>query len=64
MSSYQQDRDHFIAAFAIFEAQDETPAAHVVAAIAAAHGYAVASRDPSAFHAAGLKFINPWNGAN
>lgn len=35
-----------------------------IAAIAAAQGYAVASRDPSAFHAAGLKFINPWNHTN
>ena len=31
-----------------------------IAAIAAAHGFAVASRDPSAFSAAGLKVINPW----
>jgi predicted nucleic acid-binding protein len=32
-----------------------------IAAIAAAHGFAVASRDTSAFNAAGLKVINPWN---
>jgi len=31
-----------------------------IAAIAAAHGFAVASRDPSAFHAAGLTVIDPW----
>ena len=31
-----------------------------IAAIADAHGFAVASRDTSAFHAAGLKVINPW----
>lgn len=31
-----------------------------IAAIAAAHGFAVASRDPSAFTAAGLPVINPW----
>ena len=31
-----------------------------VAAIAAAHGFAVASRDTSAFHAAGLTVIDPW----
>lgn len=31
-----------------------------IAAIAAVHGYAVASRDPSAFNAAGLKVIDPW----
>ena len=32
-----------------------------IAAIAAAHGLAVASRDASAFRAAGLKMIDPWN---
>lgn len=32
-----------------------------IAAIAAAHGFAVASRDPSAFKAAGLTVIDPWN---
>ncbi len=32
-----------------------------IAAIAAAHGFAVASRDTSAFRAAGLKVIDPWN---
>lgn len=31
-----------------------------IAAIAAAHGFAVASRDISAFAAAGLKVIDPW----
>ena len=31
-----------------------------IAAIAAAHGFAVASRDMSAFRAAGLKVIDPW----
>lgn len=31
-----------------------------IAAIAAAHGFTVASRDMSAFHAAGLTVIDPW----
>lgn len=31
-----------------------------IAAIAAAHGFAVASRDMSAFNAAGLTVIDPW----
>jgi predicted nucleic acid-binding protein len=31
-----------------------------IAAIAAAHGFAVASRDTAAFAAAGLTVINPW----
>lgn len=31
-----------------------------IAAIAAAHAFAVASRDPSAFVAAGLTVIDPW----
>ncbi|MBF0374694.1 MAG: type II toxin-antitoxin system VapC family toxin [Alphaproteobacteria bacterium] len=31
-----------------------------IAAIAAAHGFAVASRDTSAFVAAGLAVIDPW----
>ena len=31
-----------------------------IAAIAAAHGFDVASRDTSAFRAAGLKVIDPW----
>ncbi len=31
-----------------------------IAAIAAAHGFVMASRDASAFHAAGLRVINPW----
>jgi hypothetical protein len=33
-----------------------------IAAIAAAHGFAVASRDMSAFTAAGLTVIDPWSG--
>ncbi len=32
-----------------------------IAAIAAANGFIVASRDTSAFHAAGLAVINPWS---
>lgn len=35
-----------------------------MAAIAAAHDFAVASRDSSAFSAAGLTVINPWTSAN
>ncbi len=31
-----------------------------IAAIAAAHGFAVASRDVSPFEAAGIHVINPW----
>ena len=31
-----------------------------IAAIAASHGFTVASRDTSAFTAAGLKVIDPW----
>lgn len=31
-----------------------------IAAIAAAHGFAIASRDTSAFDAAGLQVIDPW----
>jgi len=31
-----------------------------IAAIAAANGFAVASRDTTAFHAAGLTVIDPW----
>ncbi|WKA27819.1 type II toxin-antitoxin system VapC family toxin [Bradyrhizobium roseum] len=31
-----------------------------IAAIAAAHGFAIASRDTSAFNAAGLTVIDPW----
>lgn len=31
-----------------------------IAAIAAAHDFAVASRDPSAFRASGLTVIDPW----
>lgn len=34
-----------------------------IAAIAAAHGFAVATRDASAFHAAGLSVIDPWTSA-
>lgn len=32
-----------------------------IAAIAASHGFAVASRDTGPFRAAGVPFINPWN---
>ena len=35
-----------------------------VAAIAATHGFAVASRDTSAFNAAGLTVIDPWTTAS
>ena len=35
-----------------------------IAAIAAAHGFAVASRDTSAFAAAGLTVIDPWTAAS
>jgi toxin FitB len=31
-----------------------------IAAIATAHGFTIASRDTSAFYAAGLSVINPW----
>lgn len=31
-----------------------------IAAIAAAHGFAIATRDTAPFEAAGLKVINPW----
>lgn len=34
-----------------------------IAAIAAAHGYAVASRDTSAFTASGITVIDPWTAA-
>jgi predicted nucleic acid-binding protein len=34
-----------------------------IAAIAAAHGYTVASRDTSAFNTGGLAVINPWTAA-
>ncbi|OYU70832.1 MAG: VapC toxin family PIN domain ribonuclease [Alphaproteobacteria bacterium PA2] len=34
-----------------------------IAAIADAHGFAVASRDASAFRAAGLTLIDPWKAA-
>jgi predicted nucleic acid-binding protein len=33
-----------------------------IAAVAGVRGFAVASRDTSAFEAAGLTVINPWNG--
>jgi predicted nucleic acid-binding protein len=33
-----------------------------IAAIAAAHGFAAASRDTSALDAAGLTVIDPWAG--
>jgi toxin FitB len=33
-----------------------------IAAVAAAHGFAVASRDKGAFTAAGLTVIDPWTG--
>ena len=36
-----------------------TPDGHI-AAIAAAHGFTMASRDASAFYAAGLTIIEPW----
>lgn len=35
-----------------------------IAAIAAAHGFAVASRDTTAFNAAGLTVIDPWTGTS
>lgn len=35
-----------------------------IAAIAAAHGFAVASRDASAFDAAGLTVIDPWTASD
>ena len=35
-----------------------------IASIAAAHGFAVASRDTSAFNAAGLSVIDPWTVTN
>ncbi|MET3520316.1 type II toxin-antitoxin system VapC family toxin [Mesorhizobium abyssinicae] len=39
-----------------------TPDGHI-AAIAAAKGFRVASRDVSAFHAAGIPVVNPWESA-
>ena len=33
-----------------------------IAAIAAAHGFSVATRDVAPFQAAGLKVVNPWHG--
>src|SRR5450830_1464402 len=38
------------------------PADGYIAAIAATHGFAVATRDTSPFDAAGLVVINPWAG--
>lgn len=35
-----------------------------IAAIAAAHGFTVATRDDSAFKAAGLPIIDPWKPAH
>ena len=32
-----------------------------IAAIAAAHGFAVATRDETPFRAAGVEVVNPWN---
>lgn len=32
-----------------------------IAAIATAHGFAIATRDASAFHAAGVRVIDPWS---
>jgi len=32
-----------------------------IAAIAAAHGFAVATRDTGPFDAAGVRVIDPWN---
>jgi predicted nucleic acid-binding protein len=32
-----------------------------IAATAASHGFMMATRDTSAFEAAGLSVINPWN---
>lgn len=43
----------------IFEAMRLQPHAGVHAA--AAHGFTIASRDTSAFDAAGLRVINPWS---
>ncbi len=37
-----------------------SPADGYIAAIAATHGFAVATRDPSPFDAAGVAVINPW----
>lgn len=37
-----------------------TMADGTIAAIAAARGFLVASRDVARFHAAGVRFINPW----
>lgn len=40
--------------------QPIAPADGYIAAIAATHGFAVATRDTSPFEAAGLTVINPW----
>jgi len=37
------------------------PADGFIAAIAANHGFTIATRDTSPFDAAGLRVINPWN---
>ncbi len=37
-----------------------SPADCQIAAIAAVHGFAVATRDPAPFKAAGVPVINPW----
>ena len=37
------------------------PADGFIAAIAANHGFAIATRDTSPFDAAGIRVINPWN---
>ena len=44
--------------------QAVAPADGYIAAIAAAHGFAVATRDTSPFEAAGLRVINPWTWAH
>lgn len=41
--------------------QTIAPADGYIAAIAATHGFAVATRDTSPFEAVGLTVINPWN---
>lgn len=43
-----------------FAGQAIAPADGYIAAIAATHGFAVATRDTSPFDAAGLVVINPW----
>jgi toxin FitB len=53
--SYAQLRAH-----ARVAGQAIAPADGYIAAIAATHGFAVATRDTSPFEAAGLAVINPW----